>query len=288
VQIKSHAQKVLKRMETGEDVFRRFEDNALRINRLVQQIQSSTTDSSSGFDLNGDEDAKNLDDEEDNSVQDISGDDLDRQASSATSTTKVNRRYKDTAGCLPQKRRRNQRSSVNTKRSIASQGKQALGETEDILAASALCALAVPASSVSTRTLHSSCQSPISMLSSYPSNGTFSLPTISRHPASYSPTVNHLPCLVVGNNGILPVDDGAIQLIPPGLHPSDEHVINSDFAVDVPIQNQHQNMYLQQQLSMAMSGAFSVRQPDPTASVPPESSYYGDRILSQHQHEPKY
>jgi hypothetical protein len=38
VQIKSHAQKVLKRLEVGENVFRRLEDNSQRLESLVMNI----------------------------------------------------------------------------------------------------------------------------------------------------------------------------------------------------------------------------------------------------------
>jgi hypothetical protein len=37
VQIKSHAQKVMKRMEEGEDVFRRLEDNSHVVDSLIKQ-----------------------------------------------------------------------------------------------------------------------------------------------------------------------------------------------------------------------------------------------------------
>jgi hypothetical protein len=38
VQIKSHAQKVLKRLDVGENVFRRLEDNSQRLESLVVNI----------------------------------------------------------------------------------------------------------------------------------------------------------------------------------------------------------------------------------------------------------
>jgi hypothetical protein len=41
VQIKSHAQKVLKRIEIGENVFRRLEENFLRVNVLVSEIHQA-------------------------------------------------------------------------------------------------------------------------------------------------------------------------------------------------------------------------------------------------------
>jgi hypothetical protein len=40
VQIKSHAQKVLKRISSGENVFRRLEENVSRLHVLVTQIHS--------------------------------------------------------------------------------------------------------------------------------------------------------------------------------------------------------------------------------------------------------
>ena len=40
VQIKSHAQKVLKRINSGENVFRRLEENVSRLHVLVTQIHS--------------------------------------------------------------------------------------------------------------------------------------------------------------------------------------------------------------------------------------------------------
>jgi hypothetical protein len=40
VQIKSHAQKVLKRIESGENVFRRLEENSLRTDALVAEIHA--------------------------------------------------------------------------------------------------------------------------------------------------------------------------------------------------------------------------------------------------------
>lgn len=115
VQIKSHAQKVLKRMDTGENVFNRLEENGARVHALVSRIHC-----------------------------DIGWDPLPSKHSPNTPSSRsipagVNSDHKRKG----KRKRQSQINETNIDPAVYAT-KSPLGGIEQILAASALCQLSIP------------------------------------------------------------------------------------------------------------------------------------------------